>query len=360
MEIEGRGGEWRLMIWRCPACLRILTPQGTVLTSETCGARYTVVGGVPDFRSSEQRSADDERQVETAMSIVEGPAAGDRVALIHAYFGARESQFTGGPSYTAKRIAGTLDGFEKLSREANGWLRPLAKTDGVILDVGCGLGATIAAFTELGLECIGIDNRLDLLIVTRAILQASMPAQRIPELAAADALRLPLADASLGAVIYYDVIEHLPDAVANAMSEAQRVTSPGGWLALSTPNRFSLAAEPHVGVWGVGWLPRRFQANYATTRSGVDYAGTLLMSVSEVSKVIADNTDFEMKFNAPTIPTESIQSFAPRRATLARAYNSLSRFELVRGIMLKVGPFFHGIGRRPDTSSDTSTHRPPG
>jgi len=216
---------------------------------------------------------------------------------------------------------------------------------GTLLDVGCGLGATLAAFALRGAPCAGIDNRLDLLIVTRAILQATLGSDVIPEVAAADALRLPLADEALQGTIYYDVVEHLPD-VRRAMREAQRVTSHNGWMAIATPNRFSLAAEPHVNVWGVGWLPRRFQGGYATRRSGVDYSGTVLMSAAELEKLIALNTDFDMRFSAPGIPDESIESFAGRRAGLARAYNFLTRVKPAEKVLVRLGPFFHAIGQR--------------
>jgi SAM-dependent methyltransferase/uncharacterized protein YbaR (Trm112 family) len=339
------------MLWRCPACKAALLERAAALACTGCNADYPVVGGVPDFRPPAQREGDDQRFIDAALAIVSGPAAGDRDELIRAYFISRESPFTGGPEYTTKRIHGTRDGFRKLEREANGWLKPIVSGDGVILDVGCGLGATIAAFSKLGRRCAGIDNRLDLLIITRAIFDAAVPGDSSPELAAADAMRLPLGDESLGAIVYYDVVEHLPRMVAEAMREAQRVTSAGGWLALSTPNRFSLAAEPHVGVWGVGWLPRRFQALYARRRSGIDYAGTLLLSAREVARILATSTDFEMCFDAPLIPVESIEAFTPRRATLARAYNALGRLEAVQAVTLRLGPFFHAIGRRRQKQS---------
>lgn len=51
----------------------------------------------------------------------------------------------------------------------------------------------------------------------------------------ADACRLPFANASFDAVTLFDVLEHVPDDAA-AVREAQRVTRPGGWILLSTPN----------------------------------------------------------------------------------------------------------------------------
>src|SRR5205814_6303531 len=114
----------------------------------------------------------------------------------------------------------------------------------------------------------GVDASLVNLVVARRLLAARGHRAR---LAAALVERLPVSDASMSAVLALDVVEHLGDA-GRFLSEAARVLRPGGRLALSTPNRFSLAAEPHVSVWGVGWLPRRWQPAYVRRRSGIDYA----------------------------------------------------------------------------------------
>jgi SAM-dependent methyltransferase len=335
------------MIWRCPKCRRELGTQGENLECTGCGTQYPVIGGVPDFRSPD--ATGEYNEVDLALSIVHGPAAGDADALVHAFFVSRESARTGGKKYTARRIAGTIASFSRLDREVDQWLTPLAGSGGPLLDVGCGLGAAIAAFGTRSVPCIGIDNRLDLLIVTRAILQARLSEADVPQVAAADALHLPLGDSTLAGTIYYDVVEHLPD-VEQALKEARRVTRAGGWIAISTPNRFSVAAEPHVGVWGVGWLPRQFQAAFATRASGVDYSGTSLLSARELRRLIDRHTDFDMRFSAPAIPGEAVETFGRRRSMLARVYNSLVAHRPTEGLMIHFGPFFHAIGRRSSSA----------
>jgi SAM-dependent methyltransferase len=50
-----------------------------------------------------------------------------------------------------------------------------------------------------------------------------------------DARRLPFADATFDVVTLFDVLEHVDDDM-RAAHEALRVTRPGGWLLVSTPN----------------------------------------------------------------------------------------------------------------------------
>jgi SAM-dependent methyltransferase len=52
---------------------------------------------------------------------------------------------------------------------------------------------------------------------------------------AADATRLPFADASFDAVTYFDVLEHIVDH-QTAVAEARRVLAPGGSLLVTSPN----------------------------------------------------------------------------------------------------------------------------
>src|SRR5438128_2894083 len=51
----------------------------------------------------------------------------------------------------------------------------------------------------------------------------------------ADACALPFPNGAFDAVTLFDVLEHVPDDAA-AAGEALRVTRPGGWVLVSTPN----------------------------------------------------------------------------------------------------------------------------
>jgi SAM-dependent methyltransferase len=148
----------------------------------------------------------------------------------------------------------------------------------------------------------------------------------------------------------YDAIEHVAS-VRETIDEARRVLRPGGSMAISTPNRFSLAAEPHVFVWGVGWLPRPWQQPYVRWRSGQDYSGTRLLSTWEMSRELKRYGELEYHLSVPQVPEEEIEHFSPRRAFLARLYNRIARWRISRGALLAVGPFFQVVARRAAADS---------
>ncbi len=167
-----------------------------------------------------------------------------------------------------------------------------------------------------------------------------------PVLAAAFGEALPLVNAGVDAVVSLDVIEHVvsPD---RYLAETCRVLRPGGRAVLTTPNRFSLTAEPHVQVWGVGWLPQRWQAPFVRWRSGKTYDDTRLMGSAALIRRLRRNTDFSFRLVTPAVPQEDIARFKPLKAALAGTYNRVRGLPLLRPILLLVGPFYRVEAERP-------------
>ena len=190
---------------------------------------------------------------------------------------------------------------------------------------------------------IGVDVSLVWLIAAQRLI-AERGGQ--PILTAALAEALPLRTGSVSAVISLDVIEHVAHP-RPFLAEIDRVTSPQGGIALSTPNRYSLAAEPHVFLWGVGWLPRRWQSAYVEWRRGERYDFARLLSTWEMAGFLRKHTSFRYTILIPPIPDCEINVFPPRRAMLARLYNRLAVSRWLRWAFLVVGPFFRVVGKKP-------------
>lgn len=109
-----------------------------------------------------------------------------------------------------------------------------------LLDIGCGNGAYLLQMRALGWEVAGID------IDEQAI--AACRARGLPVfLGTLEECRFP--DESFDVVTMNHVIEHVPDPL-RLLRECRRVLSPGGYLALVTPNLESLG---HT-VFRENWL----------------------------------------------------------------------------------------------------------
>ncbi len=99
------------------------------------------------------------------------------------------------------------------------------------LDAGCGAGYGSAILARAAARVYALDNSGEALSLARA----EHAADNI-RYVRGDCSRLPLLDASLDAVVAFEVIEHLEN-WSGLLAEARRVLRPDGRLIVSTPNR---------------------------------------------------------------------------------------------------------------------------
>lgn len=99
------------------------------------------------------------------------------------------------------------------------------RPDARILDVGCGTGSNLSAFSELG-RATGIDASPEALAFCRR--------RGVETVSLAEIERLPFADATFDIVTAMDVLEHTDDDLA-ALRELRRVCKPGGLLLATVP-----------------------------------------------------------------------------------------------------------------------------
>jgi 2-polyprenyl-3-methyl-5-hydroxy-6-metoxy-1,4-benzoquinol methylase len=99
---------------------------------------------------------------------------------------------------------------------------------GTIVDVGCGTGDLWRATHGRIARHIGVD----------AVRYPDLPPDMSFERADLDRDPLPVADAAADAVAAVEVVEHLENPRA-FVRELVRVTKPGGWVVVTTPNQLS-------------------------------------------------------------------------------------------------------------------------
>lgn len=120
----------------------------------------------------------------------------------------------------------------------------------VLVDLGCGGGRHAFAALRRGARVVAVDADLAEVEQVRSMSAAMSDAGEVPSSGAviatqADALRLPLPDASVDRVIAAEVLEHISDDAA-ALAELVRVLRPGGRIAVTVP-----AAGPERINWAL-------------------------------------------------------------------------------------------------------------
>jgi ubiquinone/menaquinone biosynthesis C-methylase UbiE len=127
-----------------------------------------------------------------------------------------------------------------------------------VLDLGCGRQALwTRAYAARGARVLAVE--LDPARCAHAVarLAAAPPpgTGRVLAVVRADGERLPVTDATVDFVHCAQVLEHVRSPRA-FLGELRRVLVPGGHAYVTAINRHALR-DPHFGVVGVNWLPRR-------------------------------------------------------------------------------------------------------
>jgi 2-polyprenyl-3-methyl-5-hydroxy-6-metoxy-1,4-benzoquinol methylase/uncharacterized protein YbaR (Trm112 family) len=322
----------------CPACRGPLDSGEAVLGCRGCGRDFPVIAGIPDLRLTpdlDDRAraislAERFDQVDLAglmrdSGLVQEGAISQNRALRERFIAHNVAQ--------ARTAAAYLDAVE---RHRGAALGPADR----VLEIGCGTGALATAAASRGCRVVAVDISLRVLVVAKKRLaEAGMPGVR---LACCDGERLPLPPSSFEVVAASDVIEHTPSPPAFVASVAEMLES-GGLLFLATPNRFSLSLEPHVRLWGVGFLPRWLARKYVRAVRKVSYVGVNPLSAPRLRRLLIAH-GLRPSIVIPAVPVSSQALYRGIERRLVLAYNRVCASPVLRPALLAVGPFFHVFG----------------
>ncbi|HXK56035.1 MAG TPA: class I SAM-dependent methyltransferase [Gammaproteobacteria bacterium] len=260
-----------------------------VLEAQQGGRRYPIVHGIPDFRLFDPpyMGRDAEHEVVDRL-MLEAQTLGyeDLVRLLE-----RELM----PQTSSERIdKGIAHRLQLRNRAPARLLDLVTRTGGiqlpekcVALDLGCGSGEASMALRELGAgELLG----LDISLIELALAKKLLAEQGVESfLVAGCAEALPFSSDLFDFVYSPDVIEHVTDQF-KYFKEAHRVLKTGGQVLLNSPNRYSVVcAEPHVGIWGLTFLPRVLIDPACRMMGKGPYIGKRLVSLPELRALVRKN-----------------------------------------------------------------------
>ena len=317
----------------CPACRWALADR----TCIGCGRSFPEVAGLPDLRVASDRFLGLSEERAKAARLARIAPGLDLAGLAEAYYAMT-------PDVDPRRRRFYLGHI--LGAEARGSaLSALLPRSGRIVEVGCGTGGLLAASARTGLAIEGVDIASRWLVVARRRLDdlgLSVP------LVAASADRLPYPDGSVDAIVADSLLEHLDDP-ASAVREWARVLRPGGTLLAWSPNRYALTVDPHVRLWGLGYLPRAWMPGYVRWRRGGAWPPACL-SPGEAHRLASAAGFDAIEVEPPAIPEGWARGRPPAQRGLIRAYAGARRMGGPRAVIRALGPLWQLRATRPEAA----------
>lgn len=330
------------MTLSCPACGHALAPGEGALSCGGCGRSFPLVAGVPDIRLGYA-----DPYVTLEEDVARARTLGSRIEELDFAGLVREHWRMSGtrPELAERFLAGDVGA----AGRAEHYLAEIERARGralgpgdSFLEVGCGTAALATAAAARGASAVAADVSMRWCVLARKRL-AEAGLEDV-EIVCCDAEEPPFAPGSFDVVAASDVIEHVASQDAFVVG-CRHVLVEGGLLFLATPNRFSLGLEPHVRLWGVGFLPRPLARRYVQALRRTRYDHVRLLSARSLRRLLAAN-GLEATIVPPEIPAATQRLYGGLELRLVRAYNRLRSAGPLRRVLLAVGPFFHVFARK--------------
>lgn len=307
----------------CPACRADLIDEACA----GCGRSFPPVAGLHDLRLASDRYLDLPAERAKADRLAKIAETTDLAGAARAYYAMTQDV---DPPRCRRFLRHILGAEARGEAVADG-----LDEAGPILEVGCGTGGLLVAAKRRGLTIAGVDVASRWLVVARRRLDdrgLSVP------LVAASADRLPYRDGTFATVVADSLVEHLDDPSA-ALREWRRVLRPEGRLLIWSPNRLSLLPDPHVRLWGVGFLPRRVAESYVRARRGGAWLPRCL-SAGGAGRLVG-SAGFE------AVRVEPTDMGRVGMAAMAAHYDRARRFGPTRAILRALGPLWSVEAKAP-------------
>ncbi|HEX5071857.1 MAG TPA: methyltransferase domain-containing protein [Gemmatimonadaceae bacterium] len=320
----------------CPRCRGGLATRADAFDCARCGVHYPVVLGIADFRLEADPWIGLEDDREKARRLEQSSRGASLEAMVRTYW----SMTPGTSVEQASRFVHHVMNAGARSRE---WVERLdpagGRPSGSWLDVGTGTGDLACAAAEQGIRVVGIDVAMRWLVVARRRAElAGAPVDFI----CCNAEHLPFADRTFARVVSVGTLEHCRDA-EQALAESNRVLVSQGDIKIRTVNRFTMLSEPHVGVWGVGFVPRRLADRYVRWRGGQGYAHHRPLSSRELRRGMR-----RAGFTAVRVEPASLLAIERARLGSAQwaglAYERARRLPLVSAVLRASAPLLEAQG----------------
>ena len=318
----------------CPRCRGSLRVSDNGYRCDPCDRAYMLVDGIPDFRLFPDPYLDLKQDLERSKIVIEALSRYDLQGLLEYYWSFSDVT----PEVLRRKfiqsvMLGELKAERILQILKDGTLgQPVRPRR--LLEIGSGTGNFLAAAANRFEQVVGVDIAMRWLHVSRRrFMDRGM---EIPPLVCCCGEHLPFPDGYFDLAVSSATLEFTRQP-ENIISECDRTLQSDGSVYISTVNRFSITQDPYVYLWGIGFLPRSWHANYARWRRNASYENIKPLSLGEV-KGIANKHFTGIEITLPDIDNESLERFSWIKRLQIGVYRILKRAPIITRILIRVSP----------------------
>ncbi|HUF19059.1 MAG TPA: methyltransferase domain-containing protein [Thermoanaerobaculia bacterium] len=318
----------------CPSCRGELSVASDAYRCDSCARDYPVLLGIPDFRLFPDpylAFEDDAAKAEMVASLLDSHTL---ETLLERYWSVSD--------VTPPELRKLYIRSAMLSeRRSEGFLNRLpANGNGSLLDVGSGTGGLLLAAARRGFQVAGVDIAMRWLQVSRRRFMDA--GKEPPALVCACAESLPFRDEAFDRVTSISTLEFASEAESQ-IAEAARILKSDGAHLVSTVNRHSLAADPYAYLRFVGFLPRRWQAQYVGWRRSTQWRIREL-SLSELDGLA--RRSFRMRdYYLPDVDELALAAFPASTRMQVRLYRKAKALPVFGSLLKRFGPGWEAVLR---------------
>lgn len=326
----------------CPACRSDLEQDAARLSCLHCRRDYPVIAGIPDLRLYPDPYIDMEADRRKALQVA-GKLEELRFSELVDYYYSMTSVVP--PQHARQYKNGLMAAVDRSAASLSVWQAAsgAGKAD-FLLDVGCGTAPLLVAAAPQAKRLAGVDVAFRwLMIGKKRLLEAGLD---IP-LFCACAEAMPFASGQFDRLILDSSVEHFVDQ-RKAMEECYRVMVSNGWLFLSTPNRFSLGPDPHMGLPAAGYLPKRLQDRYALSQGAIPPKRNLLWTRT-LTRLLRGAGFASPRLLLPRISDSQRAGAGNVLKRLVDLYRAAQAFPVSRHLLFLIGPSLLAVTQKPGT-----------
>lgn len=329
----------------CPACRSDLEQDAAQLHCLHCRRTYPIIAGIPDLRLYPDPYIDMEADRKKALRVAEKLEQLRFSELVDYYYSMTSVV---PPQHARQYKNGLLAAVERSAASLSVWhaASGAGKAE-FLLDVGCGTAPLLAAAVPHAKRLAGVDIALRwLMLGKKRLLETGL---QIP-LFCACAEALPFAGEQFDRVILDSAAEHFSDQ-QKGLAECHRVIVPHGRLFLSTPNRYSLGPDPHMGLPAAGYLPKRLQDRYALSQGAIPPKRNLLW-VKTLPRLLRNAGFTPPRLLLPRISDTQREQAGSLLKRFVDLYLAAQAFPVSRHLLFLIGPSLLAVTEKPVSAQE--------